>query len=109
MSTVPIVNPSRSIPARANAAPADFWNDLSPGQRWLQALAVYAGAVAACLLVLTLVLQLWTADLRVPFLYGGDGLLFQALVKGVIEQGWYLHNARLGAPFGLDLHDFPLV
>lgn len=78
-------------------------------QRRLRAVAVYVGAVAACLLILTLVLQLWHADLSVPFLYGGDSLLFQALAKGAVEQGWYLHNARVGAPFGLELHDFPLV
>ena len=34
----------------------------------LKPLALYAGAVALCLLLLASVLQLWRADLRVPFL-----------------------------------------
>ncbi len=76
--------------------------------RW-RAVAVYAGAVAACLLGLTFALRLWRADLRVPFEYHSDSMLFAALAKGAVEQGWYLHNGQVGAPFGLDMHDFPLV
>jgi phosphoglycerol transferase len=51
-------------------------------------------------------LHLGQADANVPFRYKQDGLFFGMTVKTVIEQGWYEHNDRLGAPFGLDLHDF---
>ena len=44
-----------------------------------------------------------------PANYDGDGLFHQILVKGMIEHGWYLNNKSLGAPLGLQMHDFPMV
>jgi phosphoglycerol transferase len=64
---------------------------------------------ALCLVILTAVLHLPDADLRVPFLYQKDGLFTQLWIKTLVENGWYLHNDRLGAPGGLDLHDFPMA
>jgi phosphoglycerol transferase len=67
-------------------------------------------AVAAMVSVLLAIwlLQLWRADLRVPFHAHGDGVFFGMMVKALIEEGWYLTNRHLGAPFALTLHDFPL-
>jgi hypothetical protein len=69
---------------------------------------VVASAVTALVMVVLLVpaLHLGNADADVPFRYKEDGLFFGMTVKTVIEQGWYEHNDRLGAPFGLDLYDF---
>ena len=69
---------------------------------------VYGAALALCLGILTLLLQLWRADLRVPFTYDGDALLSGILVKGIGENGWYLKNPHLGAPAGLAFYDYPL-
>jgi hypothetical protein len=71
-------------------------------RRWL------APAVTALVTVLLLgpALHLGEADANVPFRYQQDGLFFGMTVKTVIEQGWYDHNSRLGAPYGLDLQDF---
>jgi phosphoglycerol transferase len=74
----------------------------------LNALAAYAFAVGICLLILVLVLRLWRADLRVPFCYGGDSLVTLTWAKGIAENGWYLDNPSVGAPFGLEMHDFPM-
>ena len=71
-----------------------------------RALFAYLGASAACVLLLVWVMRLWHADLAVPFHTRGDALLFQIWIKGMIDNGWYLHNAYLGAPAGVDLHDF---
>lgn len=71
--------------------------------------AVYSLALALCLGILTLLLQLWRADLRVPFTYDGDALLSGLLVKGIGENGWYLQNPHLGAPDGLTFYDYPLA
>ena len=30
-------------------------------------------------------------------------------IKGIVENGWYLHNPAVGAPDGLDMRDFPLA
>jgi hypothetical protein len=65
------------------------------------ALLTSLGAVA--------VLRLWDADLGIPFAGSGDALFFQMFVKDALEQGWVLTNPELGAPFGQELHDFPVA
>jgi phosphoglycerol transferase len=75
----------------------------------LAPLAPSAGAVGLCLLLLIYVLRLWRADLHIPFQYYGDAIWNLAWVKGLLDNGWYLHNDCLGAPGGMDMHDFPLV
>jgi phosphoglycerol transferase len=75
----------------------------------LKTVAGYTGAAALSLLLLAWTLRLADADLRVPLNYDGDALLVQSWVKGVLDNGWYLHNRYLGAPGGLDMHDFPLA
>jgi phosphoglycerol transferase len=69
----------------------------------------YLGTVAAALLILVWSLQLWRADLSIPLAYSGDSLFTQLWIKGIIENGWYLHNEQVGAPGGQDLHDFPMA
>jgi hypothetical protein len=56
-----------------------------------------------------LVLELWRADLRAPFAYTGDGTLNLTLIKGVLENAWYLENPELGAPGGQELYDYPVI
>ncbi len=74
-----------------------------------KAIAAYAGAAALSLLILIWVMRLWKADLAVPFRYGGDAVAVNALIKGMVDNGWYLHNRFLGLPTGLDLHDYPMA
>jgi phosphoglycerol transferase len=62
---------------------------------------------ALSILAAVLMLQLWKANLRVPFDYGGDALLMALWLKTIVDHGWSLVNPSLGAPGGLDLHDFP--
>ena len=50
----------------------------------------------------------WT-DLGVPYLYHYDFLYNSALVKGIVDHGWYLNNPSLGAPGGLAMYDYPEV
>jgi phosphoglycerol transferase len=91
-------------------APSPRAGASSGGGRWArwQPVAAYAGVLLACLAILTWSLRLWRLDLRVPLADSGDGLFHLMLVKGVIGQGWYLHNDSVGVPFGLDMHDFPM-
>jgi len=72
--------------------------------------ATFLLAGLLCCGALIWVLQLWRAELRVPLYYGvGSDLTFQCvLVKGLIHNGWYLNNPRLGAPGVQDLRDFPV-
>jgi phosphoglycerol transferase len=68
----------------------------------------YGGAAGLSVLLAVSLLRLWEADLRVPFDYGGDATFFGMVIKSVVEDGWYLTNAHLSAPFVLELHDFPI-
>jgi phosphoglycerol transferase len=79
----------------------------APGAAILVRVSVYAGAALAASVVAFFALRLWRADLRVPFSYRGDSVFFAMMVKAVVEHGWYLTNAQLGAPGVLTLHDFP--
>jgi phosphoglycerol transferase len=52
--------------------------------------------------------QLWRARPEVPFDLHGDARFNLMTIRNLTEQGWFQRSGRLGAPFGLDLHDFPL-
>ena len=69
----------------------------------------YGLAVMLCLLILTFVMQLWRADLRVPFTYFGDSMYGSIAIKGTIERGWWWSNPALGAPGGLNYGAFPVM
>src|SRR5262245_29335120 len=74
-----------------------------------RAIVEYGVAAAASLVAAFVLLKLWAADLRVPFDYHGDSNSFGMLVKSIIDHGWYLSNPDLGAPAGLQMHDFPFA
>jgi hypothetical protein len=71
----------------------------------------YVCTAVLSLLIVWFVLRLWQADLHVPLDYyrGGDTLSHAALVKSVVETGWFLHNPRVGAPGSLSMEDYPLA
>ncbi|HVC97070.1 MAG TPA: hypothetical protein VND64_25550 [Pirellulales bacterium] len=70
---------------------------------------VYVAAAGLSVLFLARILNLWQADLSVPFDIGSDSLFGQMWVKGIRDHGWYLRNPSLSAPSGLDMRDFPLA
>ena len=70
-------------------------------------LGEYGLAAALAVAAAVLLLQLWKADLRVPFDHHWDALLCGLVVKSIVDDGWYLHNPLLGAPGSLQMHDYP--
>ena len=74
-------------------------------------------SAGACVVILVLVLQLWSADFHVPFGYtngekpgtGGDAMWIYMLAKSMIDTGWVQHNPNLGVPVGMNLLDFPIT
>lgn len=54
-------------------------------------------------------MQVWKADLHVPFSYATDGILTGATVKAMIEHGWVVSNPSIGAPGGWNSADFPVT
>jgi phosphoglycerol transferase len=69
----------------------------------------YAAAAALSLYAAIVMFNYWRADFRVPFEYAGDATFHGFLVKSVVDHGWYLTNPDVGAPGGLQLHDFPVL
>jgi phosphoglycerol transferase len=67
--------------------------------------ALSAGLLAVLLVFLRM--RLWRLGLAVPILYYGDALYYNVLVKALTEGTWNYHIAQLGAPFGMDVVDFP--
>lgn len=74
----------------------------------LRTIGEYVLAVVVCLLILSWIMQLWRADLRIPFTYTGDSYVYSMFIKGIVDNGWYYHNPAVGAPTGLEMYDFPL-
>lgn len=70
---------------------------------WGQATAV--GVLGS--LIAVFAHRAWRGDLRIPLSYIGDGLVTTSLVKGIADNGWWLENPALGAPFGQQQHDYP--
>jgi phosphoglycerol transferase len=58
------------------------------------------------LLVAGYFLDLPNAPLHVPWNTSGDGLLNLAVVKGLVQHGWYFTNSSLGAPFHQEQYDY---
>lgn len=68
---------------------------------------LYIAAIVICMGWLYWALQLWMADLNIPFNYGVDSIYFGTLVKGLIDNGWYTVNPHIGIPSAFNLYDFP--
>src|SRR3954447_3619047 len=76
--------------------------------RWLYEARDGAIVAATSALITAWLFKIWEIPLRLPFLYQRDGIAQIAEVKGIIENGWYQFNPRVGWPVGYDHHDFPI-
>jgi phosphoglycerol transferase len=81
--------------------------DTERRRKAVERIALYGGTAVLSLLAAIWVLDLPGTSLRVPFRYGGDGLLPALEVKAIADNGWCLTIPQLGAPAGLRMHDFP--
>ncbi|MBV9946627.1 MAG: hypothetical protein JOZ69_07255, partial [Myxococcales bacterium] len=80
---------------------------MRPTDRTVKIFGAYATVAVVSVTAAVLLLDLPHADLRVPFDYGGDALLYALITKSVVDHGWFWHNPSVGVPDGLDFHDFP--
>src|SRR5215212_3758767 len=67
------------------------------------------GAMVLTSLWLVPTMQLWRANLWMPFTLGGDAPYYLMVIKGILRHGWWLENPDLGAPSGQKLYDFPVL
>lgn len=81
---------------------------LVPKDPWRKVLGQYALATLLSLAIVTVVLRLWQADLRLPFIHRSDAVFTSVFIKSIIDNGWYLSNPHLGAPGGSTMYDFPM-
>ena len=79
------------------------------GADWKKTVGIYSGAAFLSLAIFTWVMQLWRADLAVPFgyVFEGNAFVYSVLTKGLLDNGWYLHNCFVGVPTCLGLYNFP--
>jgi phosphoglycerol transferase len=79
----------------------------------LRRLGRFAGESAIALVlslgILVCLTEMWKVDLSIPFSYYWDGVLTGTLIKGTIDNGWFLYNPYIGVPAGRELFDFPFV
>jgi hypothetical protein len=73
-----------------------------------RALVETLAAPVLALLAACIVLEVWNADLRVPWDYEGDAAFTAAVVKNAVEEGALWENDELGATGGQELYDFPV-
>lgn len=73
----------------------------------MKSVLMYTVATFLTLVILVVVMKLWQAKLAVPFSYDGDSIFTQAYIKGIVDNGWFISNPLLGAPFGANLYDYP--
>ena len=70
-------------------------------------IAQYLTVMLLSLAGIAWVIELWRADLRVPF-RPADGYLHAFVAKTAADYGWCFKNPSVSAPFKLDLRDFPI-
>lgn len=68
----------------------------------------YLATLSVCSLGLFLFI-LAGFDWHFPLVYQSDALSVSALIKTILETGWYLHNNALAAPGVYDLTQYPFV
>ncbi len=87
---------------------SEWWRRLRSWRGWRTAVAAIGVGIAS-VAIAAWALKLWRADLALPLRYGpiDDTKFYLALVKNVIDGGWWPHTTSLGAPYGSQLLDFP--
>lgn len=66
----------------------------------------YGIVAVTTVIILIILMQLWNAELNIPFKYEGDSLQVAEYIKCIIDNGWVLDNPFVGAPYGKNLRDY---
>ncbi len=78
-------------------APTTFWHEA----------AVCALVAAVSLGLGAARLGVWRGEVGVPLQYGHDSFTNVLMIKTTIDHGWWMTNPSVGAPGGLEWHDYP--
>jgi phosphoglycerol transferase len=77
-------------------------------EKYIKTIGIYSSLVIISILSLACIMQLWRADIHVPFQYDGDSIMTGEWVKSIIDNGWFLDNKYIGMPTGKNLRDVPM-
>lgn len=69
----------------------------------------YIIAIIVTMIIFIFVMQLWRADINVPFCYENDALYTGMNIKTIIDSGWYLTNNYVGVPSGLNMAGYTMA
>jgi len=97
------------VQSRPTAAGFTTTWDGQRARRWAFALAGLLVAAVVSAVCAALVFEVGEGHLSQPWNYAseGDTKFYLLLIKGILAHGSYQVNPSLGAPFGLQLYDFP--
>jgi phosphoglycerol transferase len=95
------------VAAPREAAPSPLILELERRRHQRLDVAYYAAVGLIPLGIISFMLRLWSGDLSVPFVYGGDALYYEGQIKGWFQHGSYFTNSSLGAPGVSQMYDFP--
>lgn len=84
-------------------------NKVYPATNRSLCLLYYILQAVAVLLIATISFRLYSYDLRVPFNYSGDSVIFLMYIKGLIQDGWPTTISQLSAPFTYSGAAFPIL
>ncbi|MFA4888687.1 MAG: hypothetical protein WC628_03835 [Candidatus Omnitrophota bacterium] len=82
-----------------------LFNLLMKQKNSIEMLTYFAVAMLS-VMILIWIMKLWKLDLQYLFYYGGDIWLDAVSTKGMMENGWFIHNKFLGMPTGYSVYDF---
>lgn len=103
----PVVVPSTIPDVPTTPTPSTPIAPTSRRRSVLVALLAFTCTAVVSFGLLAVRLELWKADLKVPFHYGHDALIMQAWITTFADTGWWTTTDRAGAPFGHEMADFP--
>jgi phosphoglycerol transferase len=81
---------------------------MTQGNRYSKTFGIYATLIISSILVLAYIMQLWRADIQIPFQYDRDSIMTGEWIKSIIDNGWFLDNKYIGMPTGKNLRDVPM-
>lgn len=77
-------------------------------EKFLDKVSIYFIAIILSIIIMIITMELWNADIRVPFTYEGDGLSVATLFKGFIDNNSMVANKFIGYPSYYSILETPM-
>lgn len=77
-------------------------------ENFLYKAITYFIAILLSIIIMIITMELWNADMRIPFTYEGDGLSVASLFKGFIDNNSIISNKFIGYPANFSFLETPM-